>query len=31
MRRPVKLLANFLGAAKDLTDEYAELAEVTDD
>ena len=31
MRRAVKVLANFLGAAKELTGEYVELAEITDD
>ena len=31
MRRAVKVLANFLGAAKELTGEYAELAEITED
>lgn len=31
MRKQVSLLANFLGAAKDLTVEYAELAGITDD
>src|SRR5262245_46058490 len=31
MRRQVKLLANFLGATKELTGEYAELAGVTED
>jgi N6-adenosine-specific RNA methylase IME4 len=31
MRKHVKVLANFLGAAKELTSEYADLAEVTDD
>ena len=31
MRRPVKVLANFLGAAKELMGEYVELAKITDD
>ena len=31
MRKQVSLLAEFLGAAKDLTNEYAELAGVTED
>jgi IS30 family transposase len=31
MRKQVSLLAEFLGAAKDLTNEYADLAEITDD
>jgi N6-adenosine-specific RNA methylase IME4 len=31
MRKHVKVLANFLGAAKELTGEYVELAEITDD
>lgn|SRR5262245_35726865 len=31
MRRPVKVLANFLGAAKELTGVYAELAEISED
>jgi N6-adenosine-specific RNA methylase IME4 len=31
MRRQAKLLANFLGAAKELTSEYVGLAEITDD
>jgi N6-adenosine-specific RNA methylase IME4 len=31
MRKRVKVLANFLGAAKELTGEYVELAEITDD
>jgi N6-adenosine-specific RNA methylase IME4 len=31
MRRPVKILANFLGAAKELTGEYADLAAITED
>ena len=30
MRRQAKLLANFLGATKELTSEYADLAEITD-
>ncbi len=30
MRRAAKLLANFLGATKELTGEYADLAEITD-
>ena len=28
MRRAVKVLANFLGAVKELTGEYADLAEI---
>jgi protein gp37 len=31
MRRAVKVLANFLGATKELTGQYAELAKITDD
>lgn len=31
MRRSVKVLANFLGAAKELTGEYVQLAEITED
>jgi hypothetical protein len=31
MRKQVNLLAEFLGAAKDLTNEYAELAGITED
>ena len=31
MRRHLKVLANFLGAAKELTGEYVELAEITED
>jgi N6-adenosine-specific RNA methylase IME4 len=31
MRKSVKLLANFLGATKELTQEYVDLAEITDD
>ena len=31
MRRPVKVLANFLGAAKELMGEYVDLAKITDD
>ena len=31
MRKAVKVLANFLGAAKELTSEYVDLAEITDD
>jgi N6-adenosine-specific RNA methylase IME4 len=30
MRKQAKLLANFLGATKELTNEYADLAEITD-
>jgi hypothetical protein len=30
MRKQAKLLANFLGATKELTSEYAELAEITE-
>jgi N6-adenosine-specific RNA methylase IME4 len=30
VRRPVKVLANFLGAAKELMGEYVDLAEITD-
>jgi N6-adenosine-specific RNA methylase IME4 len=31
MRKQAKLLANFLGATKELTSEYVDLAEITDD
>lgn len=31
MRRPVKILANFLGATKELMSQYAELADITED
>ena len=31
MRRPVKVLANFLGATKELTNEFVDLAEITAD
>ncbi len=31
VRKHVKVLANFLGAAKELTGEYVDLAEITDD
>jgi hypothetical protein len=30
MRKSAKLLANFLGATKELTSEYIDLAEITD-
>ena len=31
MRRAVKVLSNLLGAAKELTGQYVELAEITED